>query len=63
VTLYSHHELEEVAMADTELLACINLAKEIVRKAEGRRSVTIEHYEWKWNLNRFQDWSRSIIVY
>ena len=32
-------------MLNDELLACIKLAKDIVRKAQGRGSVTVEYYD------------------
>jgi hypothetical protein len=32
-------------MLDDELLACIKLAKDLVRKAQGRGSVTVEYHD------------------
>ena len=47
-------------MVDNESLARINVAKDIVRKAEGRRSVTIVYYDQFGDA--YPDWSRTFNV-
>ncbi|KIM44350.1 hypothetical protein M413DRAFT_443346 [Hebeloma cylindrosporum] len=64
ITFCSKHATEEHAMADNECLARINLAKNIVRKAEGRRNVTVEYYDdnRSQGLTPCPGWSRAFNV-
>jgi hypothetical protein len=52
-------------MMDKELLVWIKLAKDIVRKAQGRRSVTVEYWHdghWGLDPGPLPDWSRTFNV-
>ena len=49
-------------MVNDELLACIKLAKDIVRKAQGRRSVTVEYNDGRWGVDPSPEWSRAFNV-
>ncbi|KIM44352.1 hypothetical protein M413DRAFT_443348 [Hebeloma cylindrosporum] len=60
ITLFSNQIFEKDAMVDAESLACITLAKDIVRKAEGRRTVTVEYYDLFRNTH--PAWSRGFNV-
>jgi len=48
-------------MMDNELLAYLKLAKDIVRKAEGQRSVTVE-YQSPFRTSPDPEWSRAFSV-
>jgi len=52
--------LEKYAMVENESLAHINIAKDLVRKAEGRGSVTIEYYDQFGDA--YPDWSQTFNV-
>jgi hypothetical protein len=51
-------------MVDDELLACIQLAKDIVLKAQGRGSVTVEYHNRSLSLDPSlaPEWSRAFDV-
>ena len=64
IKLFSNEATEERAMLDDELLACINFAKDIVRKAQGRGSVTVEHHDVDQDLDPSPapEWLRAFSV-
>lgn len=58
--MFSSEVLEKYAMVENESLAHINIAKDLVRKAEGRGSVTIEYYDQFGDA--YPDWSQTFNV-
>jgi len=60
IKLISNQAAEEQAMVDVEL--CIKLAKDIVRKAQGQRSVIVEYYDARWgiDLSPVPEWPRAL---
>ena len=46
-------------MVNNEFLACLKVARDIVRKVEGQKSVTAEYWNQSPLYTKFPDWSRA----
>ncbi|KDR72797.1 hypothetical protein GALMADRAFT_101124 [Galerina marginata CBS 339.88] len=62
ITLISNCELEDAALKHPQNSASIKLAKDIIRKSEGRKSLVLEYKAWNYSQASYIQWSRNISI-
>jgi hypothetical protein len=60
IELRTRQEDEEKISQDPELVACIKIAKDILQKAEGKKSLTVRHESY--TLFTLRKWVKKIEV-